>query len=56
MAESSSDDDLELMGLAVAIINNKMSKRRVWVKDIYKNRKKEGIANLVNVMRMSNRD
>ena len=58
MDSSSSEEELELMALAVALVAKKKRKRkhRVWVKEIYQNRKKEGIQNLVNVIRVSNRE
>ena len=59
MADSSSDEELEIMGMAVAIIHMKKKKKRkhrVWVKEIFQNRRRYGICNLVNTMQMSNRD
>ena len=56
---SSSEDELEMMGMVAAILTIKKKKKRkhkVWVKEIFQNRKKDGIQNLVNVMRVSNRD
>ena len=57
---SSSDEELELMAMAVAAVyittKKKKRKHRVWVREIYQNRRKDGINKLVEVMRISNRD
>ena len=58
MDSSSSEEELELMGLPVALVAKKNEKRkhRVWVKEINQSRKIEGIQNLVNVMWVSIRE
>ena len=54
----SSDEELDLMALAVAIIAERKKKRkhRIWVKEIYQSRKRDGIHKLISVMRVSNRE
>ena len=51
MDDSSSDEELELLALAVVCIASRKRKRkhRMWVKEIFKNRHKDGIHNLVDV-------
>ena len=56
--DSSSEEELELMAMAAVLLLTKKKKRRhrVWVKEIYQERRTNGIGNLVDVMRVSNRD
>ena len=57
MDYSSSEEELELMAMAVILARKKKRrKHRVWVKEIYQERKNDGIGKLVDVMRISNRD
>ena len=48
-----SDEELDLMLLAVLLIKKqKRRKRKIWVKEIYKNRKTFGIDGLVREMQL----
>ena len=52
-----SDEELDLMLLAVLLIKKlKRRKRKIWVKDIYKNRKTFGIDGLVREMQLTSRE
>ena len=56
-SSSSSDEELDLMALAVVIIaERKKKKHRIWVKEMYQNRKRDGINKIVSVMRVSDRE
>ena len=49
-----SDEELDLMLLAVLLIKKqKRRKRKIWVKEIYKNRKSFGIDGLVREMQLT---
>ena len=53
----SSEEELELMAVAVVLASRKKKrKHRVWVREVFQTRKTDGISNLVDVMRVSNRD
>ena len=52
-----SDEELDLMLLAVLLIKKqKRRKRKIWVKEIYKNRKTFGIVGLVREMQLTSRE
>ena len=52
-----SDEELDLMLLAVLLIKKqKRRKRKIWVKEIYKNRKTFGIDGLVREMQLTSRE
>ena len=52
-----SDEELDLMLLAVLLIKKlKRRKRKIWVKEIYKNRKAFGIDGLVREMQLTSRE
>ena len=58
-ASMDSEDELDLMLLAVVLIKKKKEQRKkrgVWVQDIYKNRQKYGILHVVGEMELTNRD
>ena len=51
------DEELDLMLLAVLLIKKqKRRKRKIWVKEIYKNRKTFGIDGLVREMQLTSRE
>ena len=56
--EQNGGEELDLMLLAMFLIKKKQkrSKRKVWVKDIYKNRETLGIDRLVNEMQLQSRE
>ena len=52
-SSSSTDEELDLMALAAAIIaerKKKKRKHRIWVKEIYQSRKRDGIHKLISMM------
>ena len=53
-----SDEELDLMFLVMFLIKKKQKrrKRKIWVKDIYKNRETFGIDRLVNKMQLTSRE
>ena len=52
-----SDEELDLMLLAVILIKKqKRRKRKIWVTEIYKNRKIFGIDGLVREMQLTSRE
>ena len=52
-----SDEELDLMLLAVLLIKKqKRRKRKIWVQEIYKNRKTFGIDGLVREMQLTRRE
>ena len=52
-----SDEELDLMLLAVILIKKqKRRKRKIWVTEIYKNRKTFGIDGLVREMQLTSRE
>ena len=51
------DEELDLMLLAVLLIKKqKRRKRKIWVKEIHKNRKTFGIDGLVREMQLTSRE
>ena len=52
-----SDEELDVMLLAVLLIKKqKRRERKIWVKEIYKNRKTFGIDGLVREMQLTSRE
>ena len=52
-----SDEELDLMLLAVLLIKKqKRRKRKIWVDEIYKNRKTFGIDGLIREMQLTSRE
>lgn len=51
-----SDEELDLMFLAVLLKQKKRRKRKIWVKKIYKDREKFGIDRLVREMQLTSRE
>ena len=53
-----SDEELDLMLLAMVLIEKKQKRRKmkVWVKDIYKNLETFGFDRLVNEMQLTSRE